>query len=173
MIFINGNVEVMARFDVSQVQNIQAVWTLNLLSQSITKKGSRAPYIIIPNLSIKEYVVEQAPWEAAVDCVQDALNLELGRIFELRGMRRTQRNTEEEFSKKHSKDYSRGTIQEENSRKAQEEHSGKSQERGKCTLKPWLPDPHSLQHQYANVLFFIKSKQVVGKTFFLNRRYMI
>ena len=38
MIFVNGNVEVIARFDVSQVQNIQAVWTLNLLSQSITKK---------------------------------------------------------------------------------------------------------------------------------------
>ena len=108
---------------------------------------------MIANLSIKEYVLEQAPWEAALDCVQDALNLELGRIFELRGMRRTQRNTEEEFSKKHSKDYSRGTIQEENSRKAQEEHSGKSQTREKCTLKPWLPDPHSLQHQYANVLF--------------------
>jgi len=86
------------------------------------------------------------------------LNLELGRIFELRGMRRTQRNTEEEFSKVHSKDYSRGTIQEENSRKAQEEHSGKSQEREKCTLKPWLPDPHSLQHQYANVLFLYKIK---------------
>jgi len=84
------------------------------------------------------------------------LNLELGggsgRIFELRGMRRTQRNTEEEFSKVHSKDYSRETIQEENSRKAQEEYSGKSQEMGKCTLKPWLPDPNSLQHQYANVL---------------------
>ena len=127
---------------------------------------------MIANLSIKEYVLEQAPWEAAVDCVQDALNLELGRIFELRGMRRTQRNTEEEFSKVHSKDYSRGTIQEENSRKAQEEHSGKSQERGKCTLKPWLPDPHSLQHQYANVPFYIKSNQVVGKTFSLKRRYM-
>ena len=33
---------------------------------------------MIANLSTKEYVVEQAPWEAAVDCVQDALNLELG-----------------------------------------------------------------------------------------------
>ena len=60
-----------------------------------------------------------------MDCVQDALNLELGRIFELRGMRRTQRNTEEEFSKVHSKDYSRGTIQEENPRKAEEEHSNR------------------------------------------------
>ena len=42
------------------------------------KKRSRAPYIMIANLSIKEYVLEQAPWEAALDCVQDALNLELG-----------------------------------------------------------------------------------------------
>ena len=33
---------------------------------------------MIANLSKKEYVVEQTPWEAAVDCVQDALNLELG-----------------------------------------------------------------------------------------------
>ena len=45
-----------------------------------------------------------------MDCVQDALNLELGRIFELRGMWRTQRNTEEEFSKVHFKDYSRGKL---------------------------------------------------------------
>ena len=55
-----------------------AVWTLNVLSQSSTKKRSRALYIMIANLSKKEYVVEQTPWEAAVDCVQDALNLELG-----------------------------------------------------------------------------------------------
>ena len=128
---------------------------------------------MIANLSIKEYVVDQTPWEAAVDCVQDALNLELGRIFELRGTRRTQRNTEEEFSKVHSKDYSRGTIQEENSRKAQEEYSGKSQTRGKCTLKPLLPDSHSLQHQYANVFFFYKIKPCRREDFLLKRHYII
>ena len=87
-------------------------------------------------------------------------------------MRRTQRNTEEEFSKVHSKDYSRGPIQEENSRKAQEEYSGKSQTRGKCTLKPWLPDSHSLQHQYANVLFFYKIKPSRREDLLLKRRYI-
>ena len=37
----------MLKLLLSQVQNIKAVWTLNLLSQSITKMRSRAPYIMI------------------------------------------------------------------------------------------------------------------------------
>ena len=152
------------------------VLTLNLLSQ-LQKKRSRAPYIMIANLSTKEYVVEQAPWEAAVDCVQDALNLELGG-----GLRKniwTQGNEEnsEKYWRRILESTLKGLLERTHPRgKLKKGSRGILREiagNGKMHFETMVTWSKLSPAPICKCSLFIKSNQVVGKTFFLKRRYMI